>query len=104
VRALVLVLVQDLRLGLDLEAAQLLLQARHRARQLAQVEIEAAELLFQARPSDARFAGNVEQLVEQVRVHARHFLALPGNGLAPRRHRLRRRQSLLVLGAGPCKG
>ncbi len=40
VRAFVLVLVQDLRLGLDFETAQLLLQARHRARQFTQVEIE----------------------------------------------------------------
>ena len=63
-----------------------------------------AELLFQARARDARLAGNVEQLVEQVRVDARHFLALPGDRLAARRHRLRRRQSLLVLGAGPRKG
>ena len=51
------------------------------------------------------FAGNVEQLVEQLGVDARHLAALgAGDRLAARRHRLRRRQSLLVLGARPCKG
>ena len=76
VRGLVLVPVQDLRLGLDLEAAQLLLEARHRARQLAEVEVERAELLLEARARDARLAGDVQQLIEQLRVDARHFLAL----------------------------
>ena len=75
---LVLVPVQDLRLGLDLEVAQLLLQARHRARQLAEVEVERAELLLEAGARDAGFARDVEQLVEQLGVDARHFHALAG--------------------------
>src|SRR5256886_12438769 len=95
VRAFVLVLVQDLRLGLDLETAQLLLEARHRTRQLTEVEIERAELLLEARTRNARLARDVQHLVDQIRVHARHLLALaPRHGLAAGRDRLRRDQAL----------
>src|SRR5207302_1508849 len=69
-RAFVIVLVQDLRLGLDLETAQLLLEARHRARQLAQVEIERAELLLEAGARNARFARDVEELIEEAGIAA----------------------------------
>ncbi len=46
-----------------------------------------AELLLEARARDARFAGDVEQLIEQVGVDARHLLALAAaDRLASRRH------------------
>src|SRR5256884_5957461 len=70
VRALVLVLVQDLRLGLDLETAQLLLQARHRTRQLTEVEIERAELLLEARTRNARLARDVDR--KSTRLNSSH--------------------------------
>ena len=53
-RALVFVPMQDLRFGLDLELAQLFLQARDGARQLAEVELDRADLLLDARAADAR--------------------------------------------------
>ena len=87
--------VQDLRFSLDFQAAQLLLQTGHGARQLAEVEVERAELLLQARARDAGLAGDVEQLVEQLGVDSRHFLALGRRDrLASRRHWLRRQQIL----------
>ena len=49
VPGLVVVPVQDLRLGLHLELAQLLLQARDGARELAQIELDRAQLLLEAR-------------------------------------------------------
>ena len=80
---------QDLRFGLELELAELFLEARHRARQFADVEVDGADLLFEARARDARFAGIVEQLVEQFRVDAREFgtirQAPSVHGLAARR-------------------
>src|SRR5439155_2265505 len=100
-RAFVIVLVQDLRLGLDLETAQLLLEARHRARQLAQVEIERAELLLEAGARNTRFARDVEELIEELGINARHLLALPAcPGLAPRRHRWRRKEAFLRVPPG----
>ena len=80
---LFLVAMQDLRLGFELELAQLLLQARHRARQLADVEIDGADLLLEARARDARFAGIVEQLVEQFGVDARELGAIATARRAP---------------------
>jgi len=83
----VVVAVQNLRLGLDFQAAQLLLQARHGARQLRQVEVDGIHLLIEAGAEDAHFAGIVEHRVEQVRVHARHFNAFHRGRLTPRQHR-----------------
>src|SRR5262249_52803605 len=95
---LLLVLVQDLRLGLDLEMAQLLFETRHRARELAEIEIERAELLLQAGARDARLARDVEKLIEKIGVDARHLDALARlHRLAPGRDRLRRREALLSL-------
>ena len=68
--------VQDLRFGLELELAQLFLQARDGAAEFGEVELDRADLLLQARAEDAHFAGVVEQGVEQVGVDARKFLAL----------------------------
>src|SRR4029077_12255543 len=103
VGALVLVLVQDLRLGLDLELAQLLLERSHRARKLAQVEVERSELLLEARPCDAGLTRDVQQLIEELRIDARHFLALPAPHPAPaRRHRLRREEAFLALRLATC--
>ena len=107
VAALVLVPMQDLRLGLDFQAAQLLLQTGHRARQLAEVEVNGAELLLEACACDARFAGDVEQLIQQVRVHARHFLALGrGHRLAAGGNWLRREETFLGRArlGGPAEG
>jgi hypothetical protein len=78
---LILVTVQNLRLGLDLQAAQLLLQTDDGTRQLAEVEVDRAQLLLQARAGNAGLTGDVEQLIEQVRVHAGHLGTL---GLAHR--------------------
>ena len=84
---------QDLRFGFELELAQLFLQARDRARQLAHVEVDGADLLFEARARDARFAGIVEQLVEQFRVDARELGPIGRRGrFAARRHSARRQQ------------
>ncbi len=67
------VAMQDLRFGLELELAQLLLETRHRSREFADVEIDGADLLFEARPRNAGFAGIVEQLVEKLGVDTREF-------------------------------
>ena len=84
---------QDLRFGLELELAQLFLQARDGARQLADVEVDGADLLFEARARDARFAGIVEQLVEQLGVDARELGPIGRRGgFAARRHGARRQQ------------
>ena len=93
---LFLVPMQDLRFGLELELAQLFLQARDGAAELGEVEIDRADLLLQARAEDADFAGVVEQRVEQVGVDAREFLALLRLRLATRqRQALRARPAAL---------
>src|SRR5258708_9355459 len=76
VTGFVLVAVQDLRLGFDFEVAQLLFQARDRARQLTEIEVDRAELLLQARAGNAGFAGDVQNLVEKVCADESHFLPL----------------------------
>ncbi len=68
-----LVPVQNLRLGLHLELAQLLLQSRDRARQLPEIEFDRTELLLQPCARDAHLAGAVEQLVEQLGADTRHL-------------------------------
>ena len=67
------VAMQDLRFGLELELAQLFLEARHGARQLTDVEVDGADLLLETGARDARLAGIVEQLVEQFGVDARQL-------------------------------
>ena len=90
---LFLVAMQDLRFGLELELAQLFLEARHRARQLADVEVDGADLLLETGARDARLAGIVEQLVEQLGVDAREFGSIGRRGrFAARRHGARRQQ------------
>ncbi len=82
-----LVPVQDLRLGFDFQLGQLLLQARHRARQLGEVELGGGQLLLDARTRDAHLAGLVQQLVQQFGIDARHLGALRRRRrLAARRH------------------
>ena len=76
VRVVLLVLEQDLRFGLHLELAQLFAQARHGAVELGEVELHRGHLLLDARAEDADFAGIVQQVVEQLGIDARHFLAL----------------------------
>ncbi len=91
--ALFLVAMQDLRFRLELELAQLFLETRDRARQLAHVEVDRADLLLEARTRDARFAGIVEQLVEELRIDARELRAIGGRrGLPPGGHRSWRQQ------------
>ena len=100
---LFLVAMQDLRLGLEFQLAQLLLEARDGARQFADVEIDGADLLFEAGARDARFAGIVQQLVEQLGVDARQLGAIGRRGgLAARRHGARRQQR--SLGGSPSRG
>ena len=72
--AFALVARDDLRLGLDLQLAQLLAQARHGLLEFHQVEAERGNLLFEARTVDRNLAGGVDERVEQVRAHADHFL------------------------------
>ena len=84
---------QDLRFGFELELAQLFLEARDGARQLADVEVDGTDLLFETGARDARFAGIVEQLVEQLGVDAREFGTIGRRGrFAARRHCARRQQ------------
>ena len=91
---------QDLRFGFELELAQLFLEARHRARQLADVEVDGADLLFEARARDARFAGIVEQLIEQLRVDTRELRTIGGRGGFPARRHGAGRQQRPVTGVG----
>ncbi len=94
-----LVLVEDLRLGLHLELAQLFAQPGDRAVELGEVELDRGHLLLDARAEDAHFARVVQQVVEQVRIDTRQFAALRRrDGFAPRQHRRVRRRSDLVRG------
>ncbi len=70
--------VHDLRLGLDLELAQLVTQSRNCCLEFRNVEVKSSDLLIQSRVVDADFAGCVEQVFEQIRVDARELLALLG--------------------------
>ena len=72
--ALALVARDDLRLGLDVEAAQLLAQSRRGLVEFAEVGAERTQLLFQAGAVDGDFAGVVDQAVEQVGADAHLFL------------------------------
>ncbi len=96
----ILVPMQYLRFGLDFQAAQLLLQARHGSRQLGQIEIDRIDLLIEAGAKDADLAGIVEHGVEQVGIHARHFHPLHRRRLAARQYRraaqFQARRSVLV--------
>ena len=83
---LVLMAVEHLRLGLDLESAQLLLETGHGARELRQIEVDGIDLLIEARAEDAHLAGIVQHRVEQVRIHASHLDALRRHALASRQH------------------
>src|SRR5579859_7445996 len=83
----ILVPMQHLCLGLYFQPAQLLLQARHRTRQLRQIEIDRVDLLIEAGAKDADLAGIVEHGVEQIRVNARHLHPLHGRCLAARQYR-----------------
>src|SRR5690606_23127771 len=70
--------VEDLRLGLGLELAQLLPQPRHRLTELAEMEIDRMELLVQPRLEDVDLAGAVQQRVEERRVDAGRLRPLRG--------------------------
>ena len=104
-RAGIDVAMQDLRLGLDLELAQLVLQALHDAAELGEVEVDRRHLLLEARAIDADLAGDVQHVVEEVGVDARHFAAL-GGGFASRRARrcVRRRRAPRPRAAGSQTG
>ena len=83
-RAGIHVPMQDLRLGLDLELAQLVFQALNDAAEFRQVEVDRRHLLLEPRAVDAHLARDVQHVVEQVRVHARDLAAI-GRGVARRR-------------------
>jgi len=70
------VAMQDLRLGLDLELAQLVLQALHDAAELGEVEVHGRQLLLEPRPVDADLARGVQHIVEEFRVDARDLAAI----------------------------
>ena len=82
---------QNLRLGLGLELAQLLAQPRNRAAELAQVELDRVQLLAQPRLEDVDLAGAVQQRIEQSRRrraqfrHARRCVAPPAAARPARR-------------------
>src|SRR5580692_10947322 len=93
--AFLLVTVQDLRFGLDLKLAQLLFEPRYCARQLAQVEVYRSELLLEPRARDADLARGIEHVIQKLGIHTRHLRTITGrDGLAPRRHELRRQQDI----------
>ena len=71
---LALVAGDDLRLGLDVEAAQLVAQTHVGLLHFAHRAAERAELLFQAGAVDRDFAGVVDEPVEQVGADAHLFL------------------------------
>ena len=81
-----LVLVEDLRLGLHLELAQLFAQAGDGAVEFDEVELDRGHLLVDAGAEDADFARVVEQVVEQVRIDTGQFATFG------RRHRFASRQ------------
>ena len=64
----------DLRLGFDIKAAQLLAQARGGLVELAKIGSERAQLLFQSRAVDGDLTGIVHQPIEQVGADADLFL------------------------------
>ena len=78
---LALVAGHDLRLGFQVEAAQLVVQSGIGAVELGHGAAERAQLLFQPRTVDRHFAGMVDQAVEQVGAHAHLFLRGVGHGL-----------------------
>ena len=87
--AVLLVTEQYLRLGLHLELAQLLAQARHRAPEFRQVELDRGQLLLDAGAEDARLARVVEQVVEQLRIDPGELVTLDRGGrLASRQYRV----------------
>ena len=65
-----LVAVQDLRLGLDLELAQLVPQTDDRLVELFQVELDLGKLLGKPGIGNADLASTVQQLLQQAGVHA----------------------------------
>ena len=83
----VLMPIQNLRFGLDLQAAQLLLEARHGARQFGQIEVDRVDLLIEASAEDAHLPGIVEHGIEQIRIDARHFHAFRRGALASGQYR-----------------
>src|SRR3546814_5654605 len=74
---LALVAGDDLRLGLDVEAAQLVAQTHVGLLYLAHRAAERTQLLLQAGAVDRDLAGVVEQLVEQVGRSEEHTSELP---------------------------
>ena len=71
---LALVAGNDLRLGFQVEAAQLVAQSRIGALQFAHGAAEGTELLFKPRTVDRHFTGVVDQAVEQIGTHTHLFL------------------------------
>ena len=92
-RRLDLVTMQDLRLRLDFQLAQLVFQARDRAREFTQVELHRTQLLLDPGAGDADLAGAIEQLVQQLGIHARQLRSIGLDGrLTTRRHQRRRQR------------
>ena len=109
-RARIHVAMQDLRLGLDLELAQLVLQALHDAAELGEVEVDRRHLLLEPRAVDADLARDVQHVVEEVGVDARNFAAVGGRiahrrpgGRAGRRRAPRLRRSAPARGAAAAR-
>src|SRR5690606_19480274 len=102
---LALVAGDDLGLGLQVQAAQLVAQAGVGAVQLGHGRAEGTQLLLQAGTVDRHFAGVVDQVVQQVGAHAHLLLrcARSGGVLGDRGRFLvfhRRRQRRQGLGGG----
>ena len=72
-RVLVLVPVEHLRLGLDLQSAQLFLEARDGTGQLRQVEVDGRDLLIEAGAKNAHLTRVVEHGVEQFGIDPGHL-------------------------------
>ncbi len=77
-----LVAAEDLRLGLGIEAAQLVAHPLDGGFHLAQGKAEVADLLFHAAAEDGGFTGKVDQPFEQLRGHFHQLLGCaPGGSL-----------------------
>ncbi len=83
----VLMPIENLRFGFDLQAAQLFLEARYRARQFGQIEVDRVHLLIETSPEDAHLSGVVQHGVEQIGIDTGHLHAFRRSALASGQHR-----------------
>ncbi len=93
-RDVVLMSMEDLRLGLGLELAELIAQPRHRRAELAEMELDRLQLLREPRLENVDLARAVQKHVEQCRVDARSLGTFRGTPVRCGRLRDGRRRAL----------